>query len=1389
MKPRRLPIVLAIMLLLSGTVLAAPPDPPTPLPDSINTPSFGYVVRYIDDDPMTDADFFSQAQAQRIADALNNSNVAAAGNPNGYHVGYNNLGFLDPSFGDPVRSTFVFDCAPFGGCDRGNAPSDRINMPAPTVLGDAERCLRGTMGHELFHHTQYAYITFNKWQQWGSTAVEGTARMMQDKIFSDLDSNSPGGCITYNGEVTGFLGNPNQDIWQASYGAALFWTYLAEQLGTTTGEPQLGADFVRTFWERAQANNSSPDTVNAVREAIDAFNTSETLENIFQDFTIANYTKGLNLNAIANAGRYRYRDDNDGNGTSFSAVATTNVGALPPTRTGSASVSRWGATYLEADTSACPAGVIGFQSTGDAAAYGLVVISGTNSVQRIYKSNTSTFARALLQRDSGRFTRLGAIVTGRNDGADIDYTFDCGQARLQIIEPTVGDPARVGELIAPDRFLIRLRVIGPSSLGDPSVERLDKSDFQVFVGSETPADAATVISAAPVQGEYWIVAQAPTKPASSPTNLFNLIVRLGDLATDTKEGSVLYEKLILDQVLVVDRSGSMTLPAAAPKIDAAQNAARLFVDSARSDDQLAVVSFAGNGSEPNEDATLDRFLKPIDDGTRDEAQSAIDGISADGLTSIGDGMFAAHQELVVSGRGRPEGEDWIVLMSDGLENEARLWSAVSALITGANIKVNAIALGPLTDQPLLQSIASVTGGKYYYVDVPPGLVARQAGPQATILDNGLSDAYALALERMQRHTRIWERSGNVGAGGLSFSIPIVEGGVEDALFKFAWNGGTLGVQVLRPGGAPVVDGVGGAEIFNDGSHVTVRVGTLTPGTWTVNLSAAAGSPNFLGSLSGRNRQGAELDTWFGQYTNPSAVFGEPPGPLFVIGQPMPILASLGDSKGPIAGATISATVEHPDGSSLTLPLFDDGSHGDGTPGDGIYGGVYRRTTQGSQSNRSDDTSYSQRGSYPVTLNAVGTDNFGAGFERIAKGAFSIFEPREQAQNDKDQDGMPDNFEGQHACLDAGTPDSDQDPDLDGLASKDEYDKFGTLPCDPDSDAGGESDGSEANRGANPLDPKDDALPTPIDVEVIDYISDHLEPQPDLRPNANLIRYPANPAYAKVRLLRSTSPTGPFAQVAEFDAQARGGLYHDEGLTNGTTYYYRLQGVNLAGGLSAPSHVFSGTPKGDPVPPKGHLQINRQATYADSLAATLTLDVDPEVPPGGGPPVLDVAEVLISNRSDFAGASYQTFSPTKTWTLAPDPRTSIATVFVRFRDAAGNESQVYHDEIISRASPLGSIRIRLLLRRLLDLLGPRQGADPASGVFVTLGDETGIQPAISDGAGSAQIASVPPGSYVLQVEYPGYGTLRIPVTVRAGETTDLGAQTLQPGSQRLPLVLR
>jgi len=1365
----RLRTALWALITISGVLAMAQvarANHPSPLPDTINTPNNNYVINYTDNNPYNplmpgpspDLNFMPAAQAQLMANAIDNNNAATQGTPNGSHSGYVNLGFGAPDFGGTPRNINVFDCGPHGGCDSGSAPADRIQMPATTYITQTEPCIRLVLGHELFHHVQYSYITFGNWTQWGNESVEGTARLMQDKLFTDLDADA--GCFTFLGQLNGYLGNPNRDMWTLSYTTALFWNYLTEQLGTPSAEPSYGTDFIRRFWELAQANNGSPDLVGTIRQTIHEFDNQETLENAFHDFAIANAAKEWDVSLLADAIRYFYVDEHDGNGTVYNDVARNFSGTVQPVVGPTASsVVRWGAQYYEGILGRECTGIVGFLADGgsDSAGWGLLTLDTRGVVQHLSKGSGSRFVRSFVQSRTNPYERLIAIAAGDDDGASFDYTFACGKATVQILRPTSTARAFVGDGADPEPFQVRLLITGPAELGTPTVEGLDPSDIDVFVGpTNDPANKATVVSGYRVQGEYWLVVDPPAKP---PGSIEDLRVQLRDIASDVEPQAVAYQNQIIDQVLVIDRSGSMLSPPQSPKLDAAKNAATLYVDGAQSDDQIGVVDFGGDNSEPNDDAKLLQPLHPATAGQKSAANGQIAGITTDPsvLTSIGDGMDKARQEFVV--RGNPMGEDWIVLLSDGMENEALFWATIKPAIVAAGIKVETIALGPETDQALLSAIATDTGGTYYYVDVGSAAPGPPATTQAAItspaLPNRLADAYTLASERIEDRQRLWESEGEE-TGNDVLGIEVTEDGIEDAVLAFNWAdpADQLGVEVHRPDGSTLIDGVNGVLIREDRTHWVARIPILEPGTWQAVLTAVGGTPDYIGILSGQPRKAARLAVYLAAV--PEQLI-ESKEPTFLRGLPMPIVATLTDSGGPIQNAVVEATVEHPDGTTILLPLFDDGAHDDSNAGDGIYANDYTRTTEPELP----DVQQIARSSYGVVVRATGETHDHRPFSRIGKLSFKVSEgpTRKYPTPDKDGDTMPTRYEDLHACVDGNIFDGVDDPDDDQIPSRDEW-RIGTDPCHPDTDGGGESDRSELGRGSNPFDPRDDIIPLPVYVDVVTEVPDH-GPRPPLEAEANLIRYPVNPAYEQISLRRSLSPAGPFPEVARFNAADFDGLFHDRGLTNGVTYYYRVIGIGPTGVESAPSHVFSGTPKADPFPPIGSVEIQAGAPITSSSTVSLALRVDDN----------DVQEMMLANESSFAGAVWQPYVPTISgWVLNPNPSSHYAQVFAKYRDAALNVSIVYSDDIIVlSAAQVGRIRG---VARLDD------GRDP-SGVRVTVtAGPPGTAPTYSGVGGAFGLLDLLPGTYTLRVERIGYAVAVVSnVVVSAAAETDVGTITL------------
>jgi Mg-chelatase subunit ChlD len=845
-----------------------------------------------------------------------------------------------------------------------------------------------------------------------------------------------------------------------------------------------------------------------------------------------------------------------------------------------------------------------------------------------------------------------------------------------------------------------------------------------------------------------LTVQAPRQNAAA-ADLQNLTVSLGD-ESDSEQDAVSYQVKHLDQMLTIDRSGSMAAPAAAPKMTSAKNAASLFVSAARAGDKLGVVSFSGDDSEPNDDATLDALLQVMNTGNRVQARNQIATLTANGFTSIGDGIADSAAEYPI--RGTAIGEDRIVLLSDGMENEGSFWNNVRGAVMGAGIKVDTIALGPLTDQALLQQIASDTGGAYYYVDVSTAGAAATTAHRldfagaggASSLANRLADAFFGSAEDAGDLQRFWDTRGSMPAGTSSEVIDLHEDRMVNAEVAINWpdTKAIPDVRLFDPNGNQVTPGPG-VDVNRTDRNVVFQVDDMVRGRWTLKLDNPGTPLPFIAMAAGQEHQGVQL--WVSRGT-PQKLKERIPD-SYRWGEPMPIVASLTDRGGAITDSHVTAHVTHPDGTVLDLPLFDDGNHADSQAGDGIYANTYTRTTDYA-TRGTDDLADKPNGSYGVRVTADGTAHNGDSFRRIENTSFAVFENGDPSP-DSDRDKVADLYEGLHPqCMKVGDPgDVSLDPDNDRLDAFTEW-RAGTDPCRPDTDNGGEPDGSELKRGANPFDPRDDALPRPEDPSVISRPIDHLG-QPTLKSNTLLIRYPANPTYHVIRLWRSTSAAGPFRRIKDFDSTKRGGRYRDVKLVNGRTYFYKIQGIDFAGNPSTMSPVFSGTPKAHPFAPIGEVEINRGRTYTDSASVRLGLRTDSPV-----------KQMQVSNNGVFKGAAWEPLAPGKAWTLEPGPD-GFATVHTRFRDKWGNLSNPVSDEI----------RVRPGLVSISGQVKPDvpPGDGTMDGIYLWLVEASDLTIVRSNVDGTFTFPALPPGSYEVAARGAGYST-DSPVLLQPGVTT-------------------
>jgi len=155
--------------------------------------------------------------------------------------------------------------------------------------------------------------------------------------------------------------------------------------------------------------------------------------------------------------------------------------------------------------------------------------------------------------------------------------------------------------------------------------------------------------------------------------------------------------------LVVDTSGSMEGGA----ISQARAATNALLDQLREHDRIAIVTFDSRT----------QVLVPstaIDGGNVGQLREAVSQMEARGTTDLAGGLRVGLEEVVrhydASGINR------VVLLSDGVPNDASQVAALAQVAGERRIAITTLGLGLEYDETLLASIAQTSGGHFHYVE-------------------------------------------------------------------------------------------------------------------------------------------------------------------------------------------------------------------------------------------------------------------------------------------------------------------------------------------------------------------------------------------------------------------------------------------------------------------------------------------------------------------------------------------------------------------------------------------------------------------------------------------------------------------------------------------------
>jgi hypothetical protein len=1366
------------LLLAAATAQAGGiPDPP-PFDVNLVTPNADYHVGSVSSPGSVH--YFPTLKAIGAALALDNASVPSFGMPNGYHAGYIERGFRQPYFSSGDRLVQFYDCSTDiegdDDCDNGFATLGRILMPVSVYRTVSNSCTRMVLGHELFHHIEFASAeaigASGCSGVFGKAACEGQARALQDKIYLDLDLDPEASCAApYLGQVDNYLASTNQNLWNSSYDAALWWTYLSEQFGTVDVEPQRGIDFFVRWWQVAESLGDQPDALAITDETIRDFAPERSAKSAFHDFVITNLAKDLDLANVSPEfrTRYSYRDEEPvflfDNQMQYRSV-DRNFLVVPPNGTSDLdyAVTNHGASYSEWDVSNCASGSrIRFETDPDPTLLGTpyYTITGLLAVRgedpgrpvHLYKNRSTGWTQELVQ-PFDRYDRLYSVVAGWNTFSFGELRVSCAPAPPTPQLPLVSQihPVTPGPPEAVTLGEIPVDVHDPDLPRDPGLRALAADAFSVDVGTRP----ATVRAAVRRDAHYDLQVDFPAQATAGD---YPLSVRVGNRTT-TIPGAVRYGSVAPQVLLAVDTSTSMLFPALGTRLDAAKRAARSIIYTLPEASRLGLIEYYGNGVEPDLDAFVRVPLAPLDAAQRDRTSNANAALvgGSNRVTAIGDALRAAVAEFAA--RSEPRQQRHVVLLCDGPESDADRWVDVRDSVLAAGIRVHAIAFGPLADQPLLERIARETGGSFRYVDVA-----------AAVDEADLGNVFADVADAIAARTRIAQDETITIAGGQTETVRVravqAAPGGRMVLNVSAPGAGTesiAAVRVFDPRGVERIDGVDGTTIHRRPRFFAL-LDRQQAGDWRVEITSVAGAPTqsltLLASVADR---GLRMSTAVSRDAVDPATSVE-----FLTGDTVRLQVGF-HLYVPQKIRAMGAQVEHPDRTTQAIALNDDGERGDATAEDNVWTGTYRRQTASSPTGFADDLGQpGRRGSYRADIVATiatagplpprGTEELSFTYSRIQHVVLDT-----GALADNDADLMPDRYEQRNDCLVAASNDGSLDADGDTRANLLEY-QDGTDPCDGDSDDGGESDDSERRGGRNAADPPDDTLCPLAIAQVESTEQEHEETAPAV-PNSLLLRFSTCARNAQVEVRRGTAQAGPFALVATVNAATARGLYVDRNLVPGTTYWYRLvaRGGAAVGPATAP---FSGRAQADPSRPLGSVRIADGRPRASGATVPLRLSLY------NRPAATTQMRIQVG---DAAPGPWQAFQRE---IEVPVPAVgSPENVYFKIvlRDGTLTESPPLVDDI--RLYPVGT------LGQVVARVVAPDTLDPAAGVLASVADEETEANAITAADGLVVLPALKPGTYTIVFIGAGPVSAQREVVVTAGGTTDLGTVALETPADTL-----
>jgi uncharacterized protein YegL len=257
----------------------------------------------------------------------------------------------------------------------------------------------------------------------------------------------------------------------------------------------------------------------------------------------------------------------------------------------------------------------------------------------------------------------------------------------------------------------------------------------------------------------------------------------------------------IDCVLMIDSSGSMRQN---DPNDFRKEAAKIFVDTARNDDQIAIVDFDG-------DAEVKWPLWPLTE-TRYGIKSAINLIDSFGGTNIGAAMQLAYDQLILSSQPYKKAA---VLLTDGegtYNNEALLYQ-------NKGWPVYTVGLGFDLNPTLLEQIANQTGGEYFALTDP----------------NQLKNVYFEIATQISGGSSLLSTNFALTNGQENSTYANVPANQQSTTFLINWPGSDVSTTLISESGRVIQPGSTAPDVYHAKglTYELYRITNPEAGKWEI----------------------------------------------------------------------------------------------------------------------------------------------------------------------------------------------------------------------------------------------------------------------------------------------------------------------------------------------------------------------------------------------------------------------------------------------------------------------------------------------------------------------------------------------------------------------------